>query len=126
MRGRIVAVDSAPEYRDGAAGRLECAAMGLGIDSSRQAAHDDQPSRRQVAAEAARDLAAVGGARSRTHDRDGRPRQQLDLSLAPGKEPRRRVVDRTEEGRVGGIRAGEEAESERGEPRELGQRRTAP
>ena len=27
MRSRIVAVDSAPEYRDGVAGRLECAAM---------------------------------------------------------------------------------------------------
>ena len=124
MRGRIVAVDSAPEYRDGAAGRLECAAMGLGIDlapgRSRRPAQPP-PSRGR----AARDLAAVGGAGSRTHDRDGRPRQQLDLSLAPERAPAAGRGSH-EEGRVGGIRAGEEAESERGEPRARPERRTAP
>ncbi len=105
MRGRVVAVDSAPEHRDGVAAGLERAAMSLGVDSAREAADDDEPGRRQLSAEAARDLAAVGGAGSRTDDCDRRPRQQLDLGLASQEEPRRRVVDRV---RRSGGKAGSE------------------
>ena len=113
MRSRIVAVDPAAEHGDGDPGGLERAAVRLGVDAAGEAADDDEPGGRELAAEAARDLAPVGGARTRADDRDRRSRQELDLGLAAQEEAGRRVVDRPQQRREGGIGAREEAEAER-------------
>ena len=74
MRGRVVAVDAAAEHRDVTPARLERAAMRLAVDAARQPADDHKPGGRELAAERARDRAAVGEhARAPTIATAGRP-----------------------------------------------------
>ena len=73
MGRRVVAVDPAAKDGDGGTGRLERASMRLRVDAAGETADDDEARGREIAAEAARDLPAVGGARTRADDRDGRP-----------------------------------------------------
>ena len=72
--------------------------MRLAVDAAGETADDDETRGGELAAEAARDLAAVGRAGTRADDRDGRPREQLDVGVAAQEEPRRRVVDRPSSG----------------------------
>ena len=116
VRRRVVAVDPAAEHGDGDAVRLERAAMGLGVDAAREAADDDETRRGEVATEAPRDCGAVPGARTGADDGDGSAREQLRLGLAAEEEPRRRVVDRSEQRREGRLRAADEADARAGEP----------
>ena len=76
MRRRIVAVDAAAEHGDRDAARLERALVRLAVDAAREAAHDDEPRRRELPTERSRDLRAVAAARAGSDDRDRRPREQ--------------------------------------------------
>ena len=95
MRCGVVAVDAAAEDGDSRRARLERSAMRFGVDAARQPAHDDEPGRGELPPEAARDRGPVARGRPGSHDRDGRPREDLGLGAAPEEEARRRVVDRT-------------------------------
>lgn len=102
MRSRVVAVDAAAEHGDGRAARVQRAAVRLAVDAARQAADDDEACRSQLAGKRTRDLATVRRAAAGADDRNGRPRQQLDLAAADV-EPFRRIVHLCEEGRVAGV-----------------------
>ena len=94
--------------------------MRLAVDAAGEPADDDETRGGEIAAEAARDLAAVGGAGTCADDRDRRSRDQLRVGVAAQEEPRRRVVDRAEQHRERRVGAGEEAIAENAQPRELG------
>ena len=52
VRGRIVAIDAASEHGDRHAAGIQRATMGLAVDASGHAAHDDETGRSEVAARA--------------------------------------------------------------------------
>ncbi len=99
VRGRVVAVDPASEDGNGASSALERAAVRLAVDPTRHPADDDQAGGRELAGQRARDRPPVRGARSRTHDGNGRLSEQRDVRGTSRVEPRRRIVDRREETR---------------------------
>ncbi len=92
VRGRVVAVDAAAEHGDGDTADVERAAVRLAVDPPRHAADDDEPRRRQLAAERSRHGAAVRGARPRADDRDRGPGKQL--RSAPHRGARASAVGR--------------------------------
>ena len=99
MRRGIVAVDPASEdgHRDPT--RLERSAVRLAVHTTRHPARHDQARGRELPPQRASDGAAVGGARTRTHDRNGRLREQREIAASAREELPRWVVDRREERR---------------------------
>jgi len=95
--GRIVAVDPAAEHSDGKATSIECAAVGLAVDSSREAADHDQPGPSELASKHARDLRAIGRASPRADNRHRRPAKNVCVTGPTEKERSRRVVDLSEQ-----------------------------
>src|SRR5581483_12305531 len=95
---------------DRRAATVEGAAMGPAVDAAREAGHDDDAGVRQASAERARDMRAVVAAAARADNRHRALRKQLGRRVAAQKEPRRRIVDRSEQRRKGGIGAREPAE----------------
>ena len=87
VRGRIGGVGTAAEHRDRRAARVERAAMGAGVDPEGEAADHDQARRRELAAEVARHLAAVGGRAARADDRHRRLRLEVASSSAGSPRP---------------------------------------
>ena len=73
MRGRIVAVDAASEHGDRHAAGIQRPTMGLAVDASGHATHDDETGRSEVARKGACDRAAVRRARTRADESDRRP-----------------------------------------------------
>jgi hypothetical protein len=71
--------------------------MRLAVYSTGKAADDDEPGRRELTPEHARDLAAVGRTCTRADDRDGRPREQSPIAGAAEVKTRRRIVNRPQE-----------------------------
>jgi hypothetical protein len=114
MRGRVIAVDPAPEDAYRRASGLERTAMRLAVDTAGEAANHDQPSSGQLAPEHPRDLRAVRRARSSADDRDRRAREELRRRSSAEKEAYRRVVDRPQKGRESRIRPGKETQAARG------------
>ena len=80
---RVVAVDTAAEDCDRQPARLERAAMGLAVDSSREAADDDEAGPAELPAEHPRDLGAIGRARPRADHAHRSRRSKRSRSASP-------------------------------------------
>jgi hypothetical protein len=80
--------------------------MRFAVDPAGEAADDDEPGGGQLAAEHPGDLPAVRGARAGADDPDRSAREELDLGSTSYEQACRRVVDRTQERRKGGVRTG--------------------
>ena len=111
MRSGIVAIDAAAENGHRRAARVEGTAMRLAVHAAGETAHHQEPGGGELPTEHPRNAAAVRRARTCADDRHRRPREKRRIGDAPEEEPSRRVVDRREERRVGGIGAGEEADA---------------
>ena len=107
VRSGIVAVDPAAEHRDRRPAALERAAVRLGVDAAGEAADDDEPRRRELAAEPARDLAPVR--QSRRARRRSRPPAARAARAPPRRAGRAPAADR-------GSRAGAAGSRDRSGP----------
>ena len=104
VAARIVPVDPASEHSHRPSAALQGASVSLAVDASREPAHDDEPSRRQLAGERPRHLGAVRGARAGADDGDSGLRQRRGLPA--DEERRRRIVQLREQGRIAGLAPG--------------------
>ncbi len=78
MGGRIVAIDATAEDGHRRSSGLERPAVRFAVDSPGHSADDDEPCGRELAPKRPRYRAAIRRARARTHDRNGRPCEQLE------------------------------------------------
>jgi len=81
--------------------------MGLAVDPARESTDDDEPAGRKFAPASSRDLGAVARAGTRTDDGHRGLLEQIDRPRSAEKEPRRRIVDRSQQRRKCGIGASE-------------------
>ncbi len=81
--------------------------MRLAVDATRETADHDEPCRRKVAPEHARDLSPVPRAGTRADDRDRGLRQELGRRFATEEHSRRRVADRAQQRWESAIRPAE-------------------
>ncbi len=125
VRGRVVAIDAAAEHGDGRALGLERTAVGLGVDAAREAADDDEPGSARAPARDSARRRAVARAGARTDDRDGRPREQLELGIAAYEQAGRWIVNRAQERREARRRPRDEPISSPREPARTPARRSA-
>src|SRR6185503_18441394 len=104
VAARVVPVDTAAEHRDRAPAAFQRTAVRFAVDPTSEAADHHNPARRQFAREGARDLGAVGGARTRADDCDARIRQHPYLTAH--EEVLWRVVELCEQRRITRIAPG--------------------
>ncbi len=90
--------------------------MRLPVDAAGETADDDDPGRRELAGEPARDAGAVTGAAARTDDGDADSGGKRQGGLAADEQSRRRIVDRAQERRKPLVGAGEPAQAAFREP----------
>ena len=119
MRRGVIAVDAAAKHGHGHPAGVKRAPMGLAVDPAGQTADDHEPGGGQLPAEHPRNLGAVRGARAGADDRHRGAPKKVDLSSPSYEQARRRVVDRAQERRKGGVGTGEPPNPRRRQPREV-------